>query len=228
MEYAAAIRQEKSKSWEQYCNATSSANPWNAVYKMAAGKKKRPVHVTTLRQPDGSLTTDIPSTVLLMIQKFTPEDNQGDNSETHRRTRIRTSMPMTTEDNEQFTVQEVANVIQGLSNRKASGEDGTPNEVWKGLVEILPKYLTAIYNKCLKEGVFPVRWKKAKIVPIVNPGKEGSNEVDKFRPISLLNTRGKVLEKLLINRINHHVYSIGYMNEIQYGFRPQKGMIMQH
>ena len=131
---------------------------------------------------------------------------------------------MTTEDDEQFTVHEVANVIQGLSNRKAPGEDGIPNEVWKGLVEILPKYLTAIYNKCLKEGVFPNRW-KAKITPIVIPGKEGSNEVDKFRPISLLNTGSKVLEKLLINRINHHVYSRGYMNENQYGFRPQKGTI---
>jgi hypothetical protein len=26
----------------------------------------------------------------------------------------------------------------------------------------------------------------------------------------------------MINRINHHVYSRGYMNENQYGFRPQK------
>ena len=82
-EYAAAIRQEKSKSWKEYCNATSSANPWNAVYKMAAGKTERATHTTTLRQPDGSLATDIPSTALLMIQKFAPEDNQGDDSETH-------------------------------------------------------------------------------------------------------------------------------------------------
>ena len=27
----------------------------------------------------------------------------------------------------------------------------------------------------------------------------------------------------MINRINHHAYSRGYMNENQYGFRPQKG-----
>jgi hypothetical protein len=29
-----------------------------------------------------------------------------------------------------------------------------------------------------------------------------------------------VLEKLLINRFNHHVYSRGHMNENQFGFRP--------
>jgi len=46
--------------------------------------------------------------------------------------------------------------------------------------------------------------------------------VSKFRPIRLLDTRRKVLEKIMINRINHHVYSRGYINENQYGFRPQK------
>jgi len=89
-------------------------------------------------------------------------------------------------------------------------------------VEILPRYLTAIYNKCLKTGIFPKRWKKAIIIPIIKPGQEGSDEVSKFRPISLLNTGGKVLEKIMLNKINHHVYSRGYMNENQYGFRPQK------
>ena len=90
---------------------------------------------------------------------------------------------------------------------------------------ILPKYLTTIYNGCLKEGVFPKRWKKAKLIPIVKPGKEGSDEVNMFRPISLLDSGGKVLEKLLTNRINHHVFSRGHMNENQFGFRPQKSMV---
>jgi hypothetical protein len=88
-------------------------------------------------------------------------------------------------------------------------------------MKILPKHVTAIYNKCLKEGVFPRRWKTAKIIAIVKPRKEGSDEVNKFRPISLLASGGKVLEKLLINRINNHVYTRGHMNENQFGFRPQ-------
>jgi len=60
------------------------------------------------------------------------------------------------------------------------------------------------------------------IIPITKPGKEGSDEVFKFRPISLLDIGGKMLEKILINRINHHVFSRGHMNENQFGFRPQK------
>jgi hypothetical protein len=83
-EYAAAIRQEKSRSWKEYCNVTSEVNPWNAIYKMTAGKTKRVAHTTTLRQQDGSLTKDLQGTLSLMIQKFAPEDNQENDNDNHR------------------------------------------------------------------------------------------------------------------------------------------------
>jgi len=60
-----------------------------------------------------------------------------------------------------------------------------------------------------------------KLIPIVKPGKENSNDVSKFRPISFLNTGGKVLEKLLINKINHHVFAQDIMNKNQFGFAPE-------
>ena len=56
----------------------------------------------------------------------------------------------------------------------------------------------------------------------MKPGKENSDDVSKFRPISLLDTGGKVLEKLLINRINHHVIAHEIINKNQYGFTPQR------
>jgi len=34
-----------------------------------------------------------------------------------------------------------------------------------------------------------------------------------------------VLETVLINRINHYLFSQGFMNKNQYGFTPQKGTI---
>jgi hypothetical protein len=109
-----------------------------------------------------------------------------------------------------------------MGNKKSPVEDGIPNEMWKCVGAILPRHLTVIYNGCLKEGLFPKRWKKSRIIPIVKPDKEGSDEVNKFRPISLLDSGGKVLEKLLINRINYHAFSLGQMNENQFGFRLRK------
>ena len=96
--------------------------------------------------------------------------------------------------------------------------------MYKSTFDIFPRYLTAIYNCCLRSGVFPRRWKKAQLIPIVNPGKDNSNNVSNFRPIRLLNI-GKVLEKLLINRINHHIFTNNMMNKNQYGFTPQRSTL---
>jgi hypothetical protein len=189
---------------------------------MTAGETKRAAHTTTLRQQDGSLTKDLQGTLTLMIQKFSTEHNQEDDNDNHRQTRNLISKPMDTDDDVEFTELEFTNVIQYMINKKAPVEDGITNEVWKGVTKILPKYITAIYNKCLKEVFFPRRWKTAKIIPIVKPGKEGSDEVNNFRPISLLASGSNVLENLLT--INH-VYTRGYTNENQFGFRPQKSTV---
>ena len=109
-----------------------------------------------------------------------------------------------------------------MNKKKAPEEDGITGEVFESAFDVFPKYITAMYNACLRKGVFPKRWKTARLIPIVKPGKENSDEDSKFRPISLLNTGGKVLEKLLINRINHHVFARDIMNKNQYGFTPRR------
>jgi len=112
-----------------------------------------------------------------------------------------------------------------MNKKKAAGENGITAEIHKLTFKIFPKSMTALYNSCLKNGVFPDRWKKAKIIPIMKPGAQNSKDVTKYRQISLLNIGGKILEKLLINRINHHIYSTEFLNKNQYGFIPQTSTI---
>jgi len=38
--YEATLRKAKIQSWKEYCNATTSTNPWNMVYKLATGKMR--------------------------------------------------------------------------------------------------------------------------------------------------------------------------------------------
>jgi hypothetical protein len=99
---------------------------------------------------------------------------------------------ITTADDRKFTLAEIRNAVVSLNNKKAPGEDGITGEILKQIFETFPKYITAIYNEFLRTGVFPKRWKRAKLIPIVKPGKDDSEEVTKFRPISLLNTQGKL------------------------------------
>jgi hypothetical protein len=62
---------------------------------------------------------------------------------------------------------------------------------------------------------------RAKIIPITKPDMQNSKDVTKYRPISLLNVGGKILDKALINRINHHIYSTEFLNKNQHGLIPQ-------
>jgi hypothetical protein len=138
-----------------------------------------------------------------MLEHFTPDDKEEDDTELLKLVRSRVLEPADTDDDIDFTVEETKNAVASMDKKKAPGEDGITGKVYKSAFEVFPRHISAMYNGCLRRGVFPKRWKIAKLIPTVKPGKENSDEVSKFRPTSLRNTGGKVLEKLLINRINH-------------------------
>ena len=122
---------------------------------------------------------------------------------------------MHTTDDIPFTQQEVQTALEWFDSRKAPGEDALTSEVLLQVSRSFPTFFTEVYNECLHRGQFRQIWKISIIHPIVKPGKEGLSEVQKYRPISLINTGGKLLEKLLINRINHHLHTNKLLNRNQ-------------
>jgi hypothetical protein len=96
-------------------------------------------------------------------------------------------------------------VIEGMDNKKAPVEDGITAEIFKQTFKIFSASITAMYYSCLQNGIFSEIRKKAKITPITKPDIQNSQDVTKYRSISLLNIGGKILEKALLNRINHHI-----------------------
>jgi hypothetical protein len=111
-------------------------------------------------------------TVKLMLEHFTPEDNAQDDSEFHKQIRARSQGTVIIPDDREFTLAEIRNAVESMDNKKVPGEDGITGEIFKQIFEPLPKYITTMYNGCLRKGVFPKRWKRAKLIPIVKPGKE--------------------------------------------------------
>ena len=196
---------------------TTSVNPWNEVYKLAAGKRYTITQITTRRKPDGSLTADIKETLRLMLKHFTLTDNEHDDNDYHKQVRAQAQRPDTTADDREFTIVEIRNAVNSMDNKDEPREDGITGDIYIHTFETFPKYVTAMCNDCLRQGVFPKSWKRAKLIRIIKPGKENSDEASRYRSISLLNVAGKVMEKAMINRINH-VHTNGHANKNQYGF----------
>jgi hypothetical protein len=85
--------------------------------------------------------------------------------------RLQTQAPLDTTDDKEFTIEEIGNAIGSMGNKKAPGEDGITGEIHKSTFQIFPRYITALYNRCLTREVFPTRWKRTKVIPITKPGK---------------------------------------------------------
>jgi hypothetical protein len=223
--YEATPRKAKIESWKQYCKATTSANPWNVVYKLATGKMRSSNTLSTIRRPDGTITSGMVETLNVTMEHFTPTDEEVTDNDYHKLIRAQNKAPVTTEDDKPFTTAEIRDAIYAMNKDTAPGEDGITSDILQRAYDLLPKSTTAMYNGCVGTACFPKIWKRAKRIPIVKPGKETCEDMTKYRPISLLNTAAKVLEKVLVSRIMYYVYSNNLMNKNQYGFTPQTSTV---
>jgi len=61
--------------------------------------------------------------------------------------------------------------------------------------------LAELFGNCLKFSVFPVEWKKGNVVWLHKEGKDPL-AASAYRPITLLSTLGKLLEKVIAQEIN--------------------------
>jgi hypothetical protein len=119
------------------------------VYKLAQGKRRDNTQIKTLRKPDGSPTEDLRETLQLMLEHFTPDDKEDDDTELHKLARDYASEPAGIDGDTDFTVEETMNAVRSMDKKKAPGEDGITGEVYKSAFEVFPRYTTAIYNDCL-------------------------------------------------------------------------------
>jgi hypothetical protein len=115
---------------------------------------------------------------------------------------------------------EVQEAIRGLKFGKAPGPNGIPNRAMKHLPMGAVLLLVQIFNAVLRTHYFPLVWKHARIISILKPGKDPA-QPSSHRPNSLLDTVGKLFEKILLTRILYQVDERGLLRNEQFGFQPR-------
>lgn len=115
------------------------------------------------------------------------------------------------------TPNEIEDIITNLKHNCAPGLDEITNTVLKSSKKQIIEPLTALTNRALSEGIFPDIFKKAVIIPIHKGGDR--NELGNYRPISLLSSVGKIIEKCINNRLNNFLNKHNLLNTRQYGFK---------
>ena len=117
------------------------------------------------------------------------------------------------------TKNELNKIIQNLPNKKSSGVDQISNILLKQIGESILLPLSIIINESMSSGVFPDLMKIAEVITL-HKGKARDNGSN-YRPISLLTTMSKVLEKVVYTRVYKFLTDTGQLCDTQYGFRSQ-------
>lgn len=128
------------------------------------------------------------------------------------------------EDNSIFrpqpvNVETIILTIKCLKNTNSVGSDGVPLKFIKDSLYVTAFYLTCIINTSIVTGIFPNSWKHALVVPLYKSGD--SDDMNNYRPISLLPIVSKILEKIVAGQLVEFLESNKLMSNTQHGFRPR-------
>ena len=112
---------------------------------------------------------------------------------------------------------EVKRIVSTLPAKTSSGHDNISNILLKEIIDPLANILVDVFNKSMATGIFPSIMKLAEVVPLYK-SKEHYLE-NNYRPISLLMTISKILEKIMYTRVYSFLQDTGQIYDNQYGFR---------
>jgi len=185
---SAKIIDSKESHWRNLIDS----DPWGLPYKIVMKK------LIPLRPIEG---LELPGRLDAIIDVLFPN-------------RYNARRPQLATDNEDeqgqtmITAAEVNAAATDIPNGKAPGPDGLPNEVLRKAATTHPEYFATLYNCCIRSAHFPAPWKKARLVLLRKPGKP-LDDPSAYRPLCMLDSAGKLFQKLISHRLRAHLGGTG-------------------
>nr|KAG5700998.1 hypothetical protein BaRGS_022709 [Batillaria attramentaria] len=110
---------------------------------------------------------------------------------------------------------EIRKAIMTLSNGKAAGPDEIPAEAIKADTETAVNMLHSLFSKIWEKEEVPAQWKEGIVIKL--PKKGDLRDCSNYRGIMLLSVPGKVLNRILLERMREAVDPV--LRDQQAGFR---------
>lgn len=192
-----AINRSKASCWNDLVRSVDD-DPWGKPYKIVAHKLRGPPATSHMAPESVRGITDV------LFPHHRP---------------LATRSPIIYEEPPLFSIDEVDKAVKRAQRKNTSpGLDKITGKIVSMVHRVCPSMLLGLFNECIKEGTFPAKWKRARIVLLKKDNKP-EGEPSSYRPICLLNVVGKVFESMLVARLDEHIASRGGISHNQFGFR---------
>ncbi|CAB0033468.1 unnamed protein product [Trichogramma brassicae] len=207
--YKRAITEAKNRDWHRFVQENGRIDPWGVVYRICGGggAVSDIARISKANTPCRSWSESAET----LLGEFFPEDPDSV-----------APLPLARNgwDSPAWEISEVNSAFKSLKKGKAPGPDGIGNVLLREIWRAIPCFIKVLLDACLAKSVFPIEWKVARIVVLYKGGGKDPSKARSYRPISLLNGMSKVLEILMVGRLN--TIMSGLWCEKQYGFRKGK------
>lgn len=224
-----AIRESKRKSWIEFCDSINLKTSSSEVYrKIKSLNGHSNFHQITALDDNQTLLTDIKDIVNTLAISFAQNSSSSNYSTKFISYAITTNFPIDSSNNDEsyntkLTLTELKSALRSCHGT-SPGPDNIRYEMLKNLDTNATKYILDFYNTIWLKQVLPKNWKNAIVIPVLKPGKDGTNR-NNYRPISLTNCTCKLLERMINKRLVYHIEKNNILNVNQSGFRKNRGTI---
>ena len=124
-----------------------------------------------------------------------------------------------------ITTEDVYDQIKNLDTEKGYGPDKISPKMLKMAGDTIVTPLTRLFNKSLETCIVPKIWKLANVLPLHK--KNSKEKMGNYRPVSLLSTIGKIMERIMFKYIYNHFHKNFLLSIWQSGFRPGSSTVTQ-
>ena len=213
--FRSTVREAK-RDWahQQLFENANTNNIWNMAH---VRKGRRSQVLPPLKDTNGEIHSDTDTKASLLKDRFFPPKS---NTVNIKLASLNDPLPLPPRPWVPITSDEIHSALSNTSNKSAPGPSGINYKLLKWAFDASPDAFTHLFNLSLSTGTHV--WKHATIVPIPKPNKPDYSVPKAYRPVSLMECTGKLLEKVITKRITNDISLYpDILPNNQFGSRPQ-------
>jgi hypothetical protein len=217
-DYQRELRRAKRQSWNLLCKTNPNSNDLFSAIKELSGKAKD-ISLPDAIYVGGSPVTDANLILNHCAAHFFPTEPPSLSTHLAVESLVEDVVLVPTlQEGPLVTVEELVAAVESLNYKAAPGNDGISAAIIKEYFSVIKMHLLFIVSECVRLKFFPQPWKSSKVIIIGKPNKPSYDVLSNFRPISLINNLAKMLEKIVLSRLQWHSSTTRWLSPNQNGF----------